>query len=696
MSNNSYNFYPRLDGLQLIEADSITTSDLTTNTLTANSFKTNLVQSINATNNLTLEALTTGQVIIKSNGTNIAIFDTANNLITLNARVSQVRSDSATSYGSNCVNNSVPGTGTTAFGTNALRNVGTTGFFNCAFGESALQNCVDGDNNCAFGLSALFSNVSGSGNMAIGLQALRNATSNSNCCVGVQSGLFITNGVSNVCIGNATGGASTAQNSSNNTFIGLQAGYGQVAGSATNTCIGFLAGNATWGGAYSNSSCLGANTVITASNQITLGTPTQFTTTGNMSIGKTTAPTTKFDVEGNSDFNGLISVRNGNNLQIFNNGNTRQTNCYMFNNDLYVNNVAPTGTIAFQINTSSIASIASTAINSNVYITVPNEPALSNNGRCANTAYVDTAITTALTGLPTLSGSNTWTGTNLFANNIPTISTLLTPTTSQQLINLGFSDGRYAQLASSNTFTGLLNTFNSSVAFGTQAPTCSFAPTLNSSLANKLYVDTAYQTGQEATSVIYLYDDFLSNNSDLPSSISGGWIFNGTGSATWAISSVKEHPGIWTLGNNRAIGFLSNIPTYLPKTIEWIARITSATNVFTLYAGIAQGYSVFTNSAFFGHTSGTTTLYASINNVNLYNFTTVTWLQNKWYSYKITFNNPDVTFTIKNITDNLTETYTATASSFNFATNLFPQYQQIGTMTSEVDYFAFSYQAART
>ena len=46
MSNNSYNFYPRLDGLQLIEADSITTSDLTTNTLTANSFKTNLVHSI--------------------------------------------------------------------------------------------------------------------------------------------------------------------------------------------------------------------------------------------------------------------------------------------------------------------------------------------------------------------------------------------------------------------------------------------------------------------------------------------------------------------------------------------------------------------------------------------------------------------------------------------------------------------------
>jgi hypothetical protein len=294
-----------------------------------------------------------------------------------------------------------------------------------------------------------------------------------------------------------------------------------------------------------------------------------------------------------------------------------------------------------------------------------------------------------------LSGSNTWTGTNVFNNNIPTISTLLTPTTSQQLINLGFSDGRYARLASSNTFTGLFNTFNSSVAFGTQAPTCSFAPTLDSSLANKIYVDTAYQNGQEATAVINSYDDFFSNSSS-PSDIAGGWTFPGTGSAVYSIGTTKLHPGIWTLTNNRAISFLSSIPSYLPDTIEWIARITSSSNVFTLYAGIMQGYSNFTNSAFFGHTSGTTTLYASINNVNLYNFTTVTWLQNKWYSYKIIFNNPDVTFTIKNITDNITESYTATASSYNFAINLFPQYQQIGTMTSEVDYFAFSYQTART
>ena len=77
MSNNSYNFYPRLDGLQLIEADSISTADLTTNTLQATLFKTNLVQSVNNTNSLTLEALTTGKVNLKANGNNIIVVDDA-------------------------------------------------------------------------------------------------------------------------------------------------------------------------------------------------------------------------------------------------------------------------------------------------------------------------------------------------------------------------------------------------------------------------------------------------------------------------------------------------------------------------------------------------------------------------------------------------------------------------------------------
>ena len=259
MSSNSYNFYPRLDGLQLIEADSITTGDLTASSLTGTTFKTNLVQSINPTNNLTLEALTTGQVIIKSNGVNIAVFDTANNLITFNSRVSQVRADNCTSYGVNCILNTATGTTSTAFGNAALRNVGTSGFSNCAFGPGALTTLTDGDNNCAFGADALRLNVSGSGNMAVGLQALRNCTSSSNCAVGVSSSLGVISGGGNVSIGNSSGITSTTFGaSSGNVSIGTQANNGLNAfGGSNNTAIGHLANNTANTASFSSSTCIG-------------------------------------------------------------------------------------------------------------------------------------------------------------------------------------------------------------------------------------------------------------------------------------------------------------------------------------------------------------------------------------------------------------------------------------------------------
>lgn len=368
--NNSTTYSRTMFGLTEINADTINTNNLNATVIQAPTFKTNLVQSINSGNDLTLEALGPGEVYIKSNGTNIGVFDTSNNLITLNARVTQVRSDTAVSYGPNaCLAPTyvagTSGLNLTAMGSGALQR-NTTGNFNTAYGESALANVTIGSNNVGIGNGAGGLLTTGSGNMCIGLQAGRNiTTSNSNCCVGVQAGLSITTGASNVCIGNASGGTNTALNSSNNTFIGLQAGLGQVAGSTTNTCIGFLAGNTTWAGAYSGSSCLGANTVITASNQITLGTPSQFTTTGNMSIGKTTVPTTKFDVEGNSDFNGLISVRNGNNLQIFNNGNTVQTNEFMLNNDFFINNATASGSIQLRINANTRLNLTDTNIDLN-------------------------------------------------------------------------------------------------------------------------------------------------------------------------------------------------------------------------------------------------------------------------------------------------------------------------------------------
>lgn len=744
MSNNSYNFYPRLDGLQLIEADSITTSDLTTNTLTANSFKTNLVQSINPTNSLTLEALTTGQVIIRSNGTNIAVFDTANNLITFNNRVTQLRSDNSVTYGPNCC---LAPTGTTqlltAYGFGALQRV-TSGNFNTAFGYEALTNLLTGANNVGLGISAGRNITSGSFNMCIGLHAgLNLTTGNDSVAVGNQAGSGYNTGSNSVSIGTRAGLLNTAHGTINNNIaIGYEAGNGLITGANSNTMIGFRAGNSAFSLGWFNSTCIGAVSQITASNQITLGTPTQFTTTGNMSIGKTSFPTTKLDVEGSADFNGNVTIRNGNNLRIFNNGNTRQTNCYMLNDDLYMNNTSSIGTITFQINTGSICSISSSAINSNVYITIPNEPALSNNNRCANTAYVDNAVATGISGLPTLSGANAWTGntntfnsflptstinpvtnnefcrkgfcdttyaglasnnaytgTNVFNTSIPTISTLLTPSNDQELINKGYADDTYSRLASSNTFTGLTNTFNSSVAFGTQAPTCSFAPTLNSSLANKEYVDK--NAIVPPTKLFTLTEDFWTGTGGAPNGGFGVsvWATTGTGGASHAVGTNINHIGVWTLTNNRSVYNTDAVYSGVPKQVIWIVRETTALNTFNWYGGIIQSIGVFTNSAFIGHTSGGTTFFASVNNVNLYNFTSVTWAQNKWYEIKIDFNDPDVTFTLTNLTDNVTESFIASASSYDFARNNTLAFQHVsvaGTNTAEVDYVSMSYQCNRT
>lgn len=699
---NAITTYSRsMFGLTEINADVVNTGTLNATTIQAPTFKTNLVQSINSGNDLTLESLGASEVYIRSNGTNIGVFDTSNNLITLNARVTQLRSDNSVTYGPNCC---LAPTGTTqlltAFGFGALQRV-TSGNFNTAFGYEALTNLLTGANNVGLGISAGRNITSGSFNMCIGLHSCLNVTTgNDNCCIGNQSGSGYTTGSNNIGIGTRAGNLNTVNGTvNNNVAIGYESGNGLIAGANSNTMIGFRAGNSVFSLGWFNSTCIGAVSQITASNQITLGTPTQFVTCGNLSIGKTSFPTTKLDVEGSAEINGNVTIRNGNNLRIFNNGNTRQTNCYMLNNDLYINNTAPTGTITFQINTSSICSVSSSAIDSNVYITVPLEPPLSSNNRVANTEYVDDAVATAITGLPTLSGSNTWTGTNLFANNIPTISTLLTPSNDQELINKGYADDTYSRLASSNTFTGLTNTFNSSVAFGTQAPTTTFAPTLDSSLANKEYVDK--NAIVPPTKLFTLTEDFWTGTGGAPNGGFGVsvWATTGTGSATHAVGTNINHVGVWTLTNNRSVYNTDAVYSGVPKQVIWIVRETTALNTFNWYAGIIQSIGVFTNSAFIGHTSGGTTFFASINNVNLYNFTTVTWAQNKWYEIKIDFNDPDVTFRLTNLTDNITEAFTATASSYDFARNNTLAFQHVsvaGTNTAEVDYVSMSYQCNRT
>lgn len=534
MSSNSYNFYPRLDGLQLIEADSITTGDLTASSLTGTTFKTNLVQSINPTNNLTLEALTTGQVIIKSNGVNIAVFDTANNLITFNSRVSQVRADGCVSYGPNCVLNTATGTTSTAFGNSALRNVGSTGFSNCAFGPGALFSLTNGDNCCAYGADALRLNVSNSGNTAVGLQALRNCVSSSNVAIGSSAGLGYTTSGGSVSIGVSSGVINTLYGGSSSGIVsvGQQANNGLI-GASNCTAIGHLANQTENTASFSNSTCIGAGSLITASNQITLGRSSEFVCCPNSLVVNRTTNSTgliKFLVNGDTQMDGSLEVRTGGQIRLFNNVASSQTNITHTGNYLVMNCVEATGKIDLRINGSSrllideVNSLGKVLINNAGLNIFNNSLVFSKNTTATQTiefinstgtgmgnffaSELSNAFVFDFNNLVTINGFQvrssgvdklkiTDTAANLYVP-LDVSSDITTPTQPpgtnnttcattafvQAAITAG--GGLYATLAGANAFTGNTNTFNSFL------PTSTINPTTNDQFTRKGFTDATY------------------------------------------------------------------------------------------------------------------------------------------------------------------------------------------------------------
>src|SRR6185312_13277948 len=102
----------------------------------------------------------------------------------------------------------------------------STGEDNSAFGAHALTANTVGALNSAFGMNALEDNVIGSSNVAIGASALQSATSsNGNTIIGTGAGVLLSDQFD------------VSGPSGNNTFIGLNAGAGFLAGS-NNVIIG--------------------------------------------------------------------------------------------------------------------------------------------------------------------------------------------------------------------------------------------------------------------------------------------------------------------------------------------------------------------------------------------------------------------------------------------------------------------------
>ena len=173
----------------------------------------------------------------------------------------------------------------------------TSGINNSIFGYYAGRALTTGANNFILGAGIGNSLTTGSNNFLGGGIALNwNATTASalttgseNVLLGAGSGVNVTTSNGNVGIGGASLlGASGAYNTgvgyqagfqgsgalgSYNSFFGYQAGSPGLVNGSYNTYIGYKAGNVGSPDGVINSTAIGANAQVTASNSIVLGTP---------------------------------------------------------------------------------------------------------------------------------------------------------------------------------------------------------------------------------------------------------------------------------------------------------------------------------------------------------------------------------------------------------------------------------------
>jgi hypothetical protein len=173
-----------------------------------------------------------------------------------------------TAIGHDSLTTNTTGINNTSIGSNAFLN-NTSGYNNTAVGAYSQFSHISGWNNVSIGNRSLYMNQSGVNNIAIGQGALNNNIYHANVGIGGGALRVNTSGVGNVAIGYGSGGGNVGITGNtggiNCTFIGLN----------TNS------GNSS----YTNSTAIGANSVITASNQIVLGNSSvsEITTTASLS-----------------------------------------------------------------------------------------------------------------------------------------------------------------------------------------------------------------------------------------------------------------------------------------------------------------------------------------------------------------------------------------------------------------------------
>ncbi len=205
--------------------------------------------------------------------------------------------NSAYGFGSMRLNST--GAYNTASGYYAM-NRNTTGRFNVATGASSMRLNTTGERNLANGYAALYFNTTGYRNSATGMFALyRNSTGYDNTSTGYYSMGFTTTGYENAALGTNALYQNTTGN--RNAAIGHRAGYYGQTG-AQNTYLGAFSGPAS-NVTYSNSTAVGYNTSINASNQVRVGN-SSVTSIGGQ-VGWTTVSDGRFKENVKSDVIGL-------------------------------------------------------------------------------------------------------------------------------------------------------------------------------------------------------------------------------------------------------------------------------------------------------------------------------------------------------------------------------------------------------
>ncbi|HKR07226.1 MAG TPA: hypothetical protein VJY62_21500 [Bacteroidia bacterium] len=302
----------------------------------------------------------------KTGSRNVFIGDSAGYLATAPLWVTAVgygacynnTANSTVAFGHRALYANTTGASNTAVGNGALV-ANTTGGSNTGVGGAALGAMITGSQNTAVGVSALSRNFSGSGSSSFGYQSLFNDTTGTfNSAYGYNSLLQNRNGSYNVAMGTL---ALESTRGSFNTAIGYGAGRTNTTGSY-NTYIGDSA-NAT-SIAWSNSTAIGYNAKVGASNSMVLGDSLTLNAV-NVGICYPT-PTAKLHVNGdilftpynNSTSNGAINdyARSGKTVLYFSHASAKTISGFDTPYDglvLYISNSG--GNLILTNNTLSVA-----------------------------------------------------------------------------------------------------------------------------------------------------------------------------------------------------------------------------------------------------------------------------------------------------------------------------------------------------